>query len=151
MKRCCETQTFNLARRYRKTAPNTVVLVLLDEVGLAEQSPHLPLKVLHKILDEAEEGETVVGISNWELDSAKMNRAVHLHRPAPTVEDLTLTAAGMLLRDSEDPRGWAAHPDMLAGMARAYCAVYEQQKLPDFLGLRDFYAIVKSIERRVVY
>ncbi|CAN0062103.1 unnamed protein product, partial [Sphacelaria rigidula] len=85
-------QTFNLARRYRETAPNTVVLVLLDEVGLAEQSPHLPLKVLHKILDEAEKGETVVGISNWELDSAKMNRAVHLHRPAPTVEDLTLTA-----------------------------------------------------------
>lgn len=45
MDRCCETQTFNLARRYRETAPNTVVLVLLDEVGLAEQSPHLPLKV----------------------------------------------------------------------------------------------------------
>lgn len=59
----------------------------------------------------------------------------------------------MLLRDSEDRHEWATHPRMLAGMARvarAYCAVYEQQKLPDFLGLRDFYAIVKSIGRRVV-
>lgn len=54
-------------------------------------------QVLHKILDEAEAGETVVGISNWELDSAKMNRAVHLHRPPPTVDDLALTAKGTQL------------------------------------------------------
>lgn len=39
-----------------------MVVVLLDEVGLAEQSPHLPLKVLHKMLDEATPGEAVVGI-----------------------------------------------------------------------------------------
>ena len=55
-----------------KWAPNTVVVVLLDEVGLAEQSPHLPLKVLHKTLDEVS-NESVVGISNWSLDPAKMN------------------------------------------------------------------------------
>lgn len=54
-------------------------------------------QVLHKILDEAEEGETVVGISNWELDSAKMNRAVNLQRPPPTVDDLELTAKGAQL------------------------------------------------------
>lgn len=38
----------------------------------------------------------VVGISNWSLDPAKMNRAVHLYRPAPTVEDLSNTAEGMV-------------------------------------------------------
>lgn len=53
---------------------DVVAVVLLDEVGLAEQSPHLPLKVLHQLLEEPDVG--VVGISNWELDSAKMNRAV---------------------------------------------------------------------------
>lgn len=47
-------------------------MVLLDEVGLAEQSPHLPLKVLHKMFDEAGPGEGVVGISNWALDPAKV-------------------------------------------------------------------------------
>lgn len=71
-------QAFESARRYKREAPNTIVVVLLDEVGLAEQSPHLPLKVLHKTLDEARENESVVGISNWALDPAKMNRAVHL-------------------------------------------------------------------------
>ena len=36
----------------------------------------MPLKVLHKVLDEAQENEAFVGISNWALDPAKMNRAV---------------------------------------------------------------------------
>ena len=89
-------QTFESARRYRRESPDTVVVVLLDEVGLAEQSPHLPLKVLHKVLDEAGPMESVVGISNWSLDPAKMNRAVHLYRPAPTVDDLSVTAEGIV-------------------------------------------------------
>lgn len=38
-------QTFNAARTYHESAPNTVVVTLLDEIGLAELSPHLPLKV----------------------------------------------------------------------------------------------------------
>lgn len=84
-------QAFEAAARYKREAPNTTVVVLLDEVGLAEQSPHLPLKVLHKVLDEGGD-QAVVGISNWSLDPAKMNRAVHLYRPAPTVEDLSATA-----------------------------------------------------------
>ena len=71
------------ARRYRQSSTNTITVVLLDEVGLAEQSPHLPLKVLHKVLDEAMENETLVGISNWTLDPAKMNRAVRLYRYCP--------------------------------------------------------------------
>ena len=77
-------------------AIKTVVVVLLDEVGLAEQSPHLPLKVLHKVLDEKSKMASVVGISNWSLDPASMNRAVHIYRPAPTVEDLALTTEGMV-------------------------------------------------------
>ena len=40
--------------------------------------------------------ESVVGISNWSLDPAKMNRAVHLYRPAPTVDDLSVTAEGIV-------------------------------------------------------
>jgi hypothetical protein len=64
---------FEAASRYKRESPKTCVVVLLDEVGLAEQSPHLPLKVLHKVLDEG--GDlAVVGISNWALDPAKMVR-----------------------------------------------------------------------------
>ena len=63
-------------------------VLLLEEVGLAELSPHLPLKVLHSILDEAR--VSVVGISNWALDPAKMNRAVRM-RPTLLI--------GLTLRD----------------------------------------------------
>lgn len=130
-------QAFESSRRYRREAENTVVVVLLDEVGLAEQSPHLPLKVLHKVLDEAGGREAVVGISNWALDPAKMNRAVHLYRPAPTVEDLSLTAEGMVR--SANLKGY------LHELARAYNEIYHSQEHADFWGLREFYSTVKAI------
>ena len=132
-------QAFASARRYKKEAANTVVIVLLDEVGLAEQSPHLPLKVLHKTLDEAGSNESVVGISNWSLDPAKMNRAVHLYRQEPTVEDLALTAEGMV--DSANLRGH------LIGVAKSFSEVYRLQDQTDFWGMREFYSTVRYINR----
>ena len=99
-----------------------------------------------------------MGISNWALDPAKMNRAVHLHRPAPTERDLAYTARGMLRVDgdaSADRRSKGA-PDavlperLLRGLATAYTAVYENQKLPDFWGLREFYSLVKAVRHRSV-
>ena len=130
-------QAFASAKRYLSEAPDTVTVVLLDEVGLAEQSPHLPLKVLHKTLVEAGDCESVVGISNWALDPAKMNRAVHLYRPAPTVEDLSLTAEGMVR--SANLKGY------LQALARAYNTVYQEQDHADFWGLREFYSTVRAI------
>jgi len=72
--------TFTRAKNFQDNANrgaqhSTVAVVLLDEVGLAEHSPHLPLKVLHKLLEKPE--LAVVGISNWPLDPAKMNRGVN--------------------------------------------------------------------------
>lgn len=130
-------QVFESSRRYLRQASNTVVVVLLDEVGLAEQSPHLPLKVLHKLLDEMLNGEAMVGISNWSLDPAKMNRAVHLYRPAPTIEDLSLTAEGMVR--SANLKGY------LQSLAKAYDETYRQQEHADFWGLREFYSTVRAI------
>ena len=40
-----------------------ITVLLLDEVGLAELSPDMPLKVLHEVLTNNEVG--IVGISNW--------------------------------------------------------------------------------------
>lgn len=130
-------QAFESSRRYLREASNTVVVVLLDEVGLAEQSPHLPLKVLHRLLDEMRDGEAVVGISNWALDPAKMNRAVHIYRPAPTIEDLSLTAEGMVR--SANLKGY------LQSLAQAYDETYRRQEQADFWGLREFYSTVRSI------
>ena len=71
---------FDKARRFAAAADadgsgaGVVHTVLLDEVGLAERSPHNPLKVLHALLetpDGAPLPYAVVGISNWWLDAAK--------------------------------------------------------------------------------
>lgn len=39
--------------------PKCLPLVFIDEIGLAELSPHNPLKVLHKFLDSTEHGDVV--------------------------------------------------------------------------------------------
>ncbi len=52
--------------------------MVIDELGLAENSPFNPLKVLHKILENPK--ISMVGVSNWSLDASKMNRAIHLSR-----------------------------------------------------------------------
>jgi hypothetical protein len=49
-----------------------MVLIIIDEIGLAELSPHNPLKVLHSMLEPPE--IPFIGISNWTLDASKMNR-----------------------------------------------------------------------------
>jgi nucleoside-triphosphatase THEP1 len=65
-------------------------VVIIEEIGLAEISPHNPLKVLHEILEKPK--VPTIGISNWALDASKMNRAVNLWRPDPTETDLKQTA-----------------------------------------------------------
>jgi len=59
-----------------KNDPSFVSVVVLDEIGLAEDSSNLPLKVLHSLLEEQQ--VAFIGISNWALDPAKMNRGVPL-------------------------------------------------------------------------
>ena len=60
---------------------NAIVLVILDEIGLAEISPHNPLKVLHSLLEPPK--VAFVGISNWSLDASKQNRGITLSKPEP--------------------------------------------------------------------
>jgi hypothetical protein len=58
-------------------------MVLFDELGLAERSKKNPLKVLHSKLEykEKRKGISFVGISNYSLDAAKINRALVLSVP----------------------------------------------------------------------
>ena len=64
-----------------------IYMILFDELGLAEKSPKNPLKVLHHKLeyDGNTEGVCFVGISNYSLDAAKVNRALYL--AVPNLED----------------------------------------------------------------
>jgi len=111
-------------------------VVVLDEVGLAEDSPSLPLKALHPLLEDGTSGADTdaqvnkhcantevgtpvlhmhnnlmffnyhtalqqtdrehrvafVGISNWALDPAKMNRGVMITRGSPNEDELKESA-----------------------------------------------------------
>ena len=60
-----------------------ISMILFDELGLAERSKYNPLKALHSHLDfdGNKKGVSFVGISNWILDAAKLNRALCLSVP----------------------------------------------------------------------
>lgn len=77
------------------------LLVVFDEIGLAEKSPDNPLKVLHPYLEVNRDDNMderllgFIGISNSELDVSKMSRLLVLRRPKATIEDLKFTARGI--------------------------------------------------------
>ena len=155
-------KVFEKARRYKvEGASDVLPVVLLDEIGLAEVSAFNPLKVLHNLLEPGN-GQlpdvAVVGISNWCLDPAKMNRAIHLSRPEPDIQDLFQT--GQSIREAQLERGNpemgtspgythapSSYPDdyQLECLAKAYQEYQKAQTHENFHGLRDYYSLVKSL------
>jgi len=124
-------------------------VVLLDEIGLAEDSPDMPLKTLHPLLEdgcvddeklEAYKKVGFMGISNWALDPAKMNRGLLVFRTEPSEEELVKTANGIC---ADQP-----HLEMIKHLfpilANFYCNVLKTQKT-EFFGLRDFYSLIKMV------
>ncbi|CAE8647524.1 unnamed protein product [Polarella glacialis] len=137
---------FEAAGRFADSALDAQVVLLLDEVGLAEFSPDMPLKVLHGIL--ADPGKVaVVGLSNWRLDPAKMNRSVCLARPDPDSAEVIRTGAGLLASVSS---ATAVSPTWLSELAAAFWKVFADQGSRDWLGMRDYYSFVRSICQAVV-
>ena len=75
-----------------------IPIFLFDEMGFVQKSDNLnnPLKVLHTELEveynmDKSNKIVFVGISNWKLDSAKMNRALYLLISDPDEEELLET------------------------------------------------------------
>ena len=132
----------------RRTRP--LALVLLDEVGLAEQSPHNPLKVLHARLEprRAQDAVSVIAISNWELDRSKLSRGLLLACPPPSESDLSQTALAII-------RAYLAHESQIRGqleaslghMATAFMEILKNQEPQDFHGLRDWYGMCSFAAR----
>ena len=91
------------------SAADSVACVVLDQVGLAEDSPNLPLAVLHSLLEDSEVSEfarkrpnvSFIGLSNWALDPAKMNRGIMVQLEDPTSEELVKTAHAIIDHPSD--------------------------------------------------
>lgn len=124
-------------------------VVVLDEIGLAEDSPKMPLKTLHPLLEEGcidddplpHKKVGFIGISNWALDPAKMNRGIFVSRGDPDERELIETAKGICRSDSmvlEKVR------DLFQPFARAYLAICRGRG-KGFFGLRDYYSLIKMI------
>ncbi|XP_046861659.1 E3 ubiquitin-protein ligase RNF213-like [Xenia sp. Carnegie-2017] len=138
-----------------------VSVVVLDEIGLAEDSKLMPLKTLHPLLEDGtatseEYGKELdhnhvgfIGLSNWALDPAKMNRGIMLSRGTPSETELLDIARGICSWDEDDDID-----EIMKKLCDGYFDLYEEQKesrtlknaqKDEFFGLRDFYSLVKMV------
>ncbi|XP_067936897.1 E3 ubiquitin-protein ligase rnf213-alpha-like [Watersipora subatra] len=146
---------FNHCANFQKTRDLNmfVSVVVLDEVGLAEDSENMPLKALHPLLEDGCEGNkkpepymkcAFVGISNWALDPAKMNRGIFVQRGTPESDELR-DIAREICKKSRSKTDQYIEP-----LAKAYLRICQAKKpderdLTEFFGLRDFYSLMKMV------
>ncbi|XP_060586365.1 E3 ubiquitin-protein ligase rnf213-alpha-like [Ruditapes philippinarum] len=128
-----------------------VSVVVLDQVGLAEDSPRMPLKTLHLLLEDGCQGDeepekhmkvAFIGISNLALDPANMNRGILVQIEVPDLEELKNSANGITC----DKLGSLIEP-LIEPMAISYLDIFEKasKNMREFYGLRDFYSLVKMV------
>ncbi|XP_067057901.1 E3 ubiquitin-protein ligase rnf213-alpha-like isoform X3 [Acropora muricata] len=158
--------TFRQCRKLQegKNLDRFVSVVVLDEVGLAEDSPLMPLKTLHPLLedgvtssddvietDEKPQRVAFIGISNWALDPAKMNRGIMLSRGVPDLQELVDSALGICSTNQ-----WIKNliQPLIPALANGYAELYKKQKnfetlkkcgKEEFFGLRDYYSLIKMV------
>ena len=192
----------NCRNMQRQTGSKKFVsCVVLDEVGLAEDSPLLPLKVLHPLLEDSNYGteeidhdasdeanclannpqvclkvkksdleekeehdrdESIdrvafIGISNWSLDPAKMNRGIMVARGDPDIEELRSSAEEICCSDSIRPDIIKSIKCWIPNLAKAYIELVRDYSCPakslwknntgtrEYYGLRDFYSLMKML------
>ncbi|ETN98085.1 hypothetical protein RFI_39437, partial [Reticulomyxa filosa] len=125
-------------------------LLLLDEIGLAEHSKHSPLKVLHHLLENPK--ILFIGLSNWPLDAAKMNRVI-VHQ-IPNNLDADLKAIGEAIYKTKYTSLKQGDIDMLVDVFKELNKQISKQKLPlckeNWLGRRDFYALIRHYMHKPV-
>ncbi|XP_018410445.1 PREDICTED: E3 ubiquitin-protein ligase RNF213-like [Nanorana parkeri] len=146
--------TFRQCARFQegKNLNEYVSVVVLDEIGLAEDSPKMPLKTLHPLLedgcidDDTSPHKKVgfIGISNWALDPAKMNRGIFVSRGDPNKKELIESAKGIC---SSNKLILCKVSQYFSNFSERYLKVCktlkEQEK--EFFGLRDFYSLIKMV------
>ena len=129
-------------------------LVFFDEMGLAERSSNNPLKVIHYLLEkDTEDSVPFLGISNWRLDAAKINRALNLSITDYDIQDLEETAYAIAY--ALDSNLSNEYQDFFKALARTYNDYIEFNKNSikenkDFHGNRDFYNLIKTAMRELI-
>ena len=146
-------KVFDKARETQRENNNTdkIHLVLMDEMGLAELSPNNPLKVIHFELEKEENKVPFVGITNWGLDSSKMNRAIYIIVQEPDEDDLIITAREIVKSyDINKENYYDKFGSIFNYLSKAYYKFIEDKKMKNdenkfFHGSRDFYSLIKNV------
>ncbi|XP_041646892.1 E3 ubiquitin-protein ligase rnf213-alpha-like isoform X2 [Cheilinus undulatus] len=142
--------TFKQCARFQenKKLDEYISVVVLDEIGLAEDSSKMPLKTLHPLLEEGcvddkpqpHQRVGFIGISNWALDPAKMNRGIFVSRGDPNLEELIKSAEGIC---ASEKTILDKIKHLFKPFAKAYMTICQEGK--GFFGLRDFYSLIKMV------
>ena len=121
-------------------------------MGLAERSINNPLKIIHFLLEPDKEEESVpfLGISNWKLDAAKINRALILSITEYCIKDLEETA--IAIAEALDKDIATTNHDFFETLAETYYEYLDVMKNGikdnrDLHGNRDFYNLIKTQQK----
>ncbi len=137
----------------KKNKGERIILVFFDEMGLAERSNNNPLKVIHYLLErDREDSVPFLGISNWKLDAAKINRALSLTITDYDIEDLEETAFS--IAKAIDVNLSDKYKDFFKTLAITYFNYIKStqnsiKENKDFHGNRDFYGLIKTAARKL--
>ena len=153
-------QVFDKALAAKKNSEKSknkiITLVFFDEMGLAERSLNNPLKIIHYLLEkDIEDSVPFLGISNWKLDAAKINRALNLSITDYAKEDLEDTAIHIAQALDKDIATESRNRRFFEILADTYHKYMEDVKNSlkenrDFHGNRDFYNLIKTATRELI-
>ena len=138
-----------------------IVCVYIDEIGLCELSPSNPLKALHKYLElgyknqNLDEKLAFVGISNWQLDAAKMNRGIFLNVLNPISSFNQMKETAFQITNIYDNTFTSKYGEMLVNLTMViFNYNLHLKEIKDeqifFHGTRDFYNLIKTVTKKII-
>ncbi|EWS76306.1 AAA domain, dynein subfamily protein (macronuclear) [Tetrahymena thermophila SB210] len=132
-----------------KEQTENLCVICFDEIGLAEISPHNPLKVLHEALEKMK--VAFVSISNFPLDASKMNRMLAIYRLDIVKEELEDILENTIPNQYRDNQFFN---QVKKSIPQIYLNYIENQKQQNnqyqrFHGIRDYFNVVQQIINKI--
>ena len=138
-----------------------IVCIYIDEIGLCELSPSNPLKALHTYLEldyknqNLEKKLAFVGISNWKLDAAKMNRGIYLNVINPISNKKQMEETAFQITNIYESSFSLKYKDLLEKLTLVIYKHHielreEKDNQAFFHGTRDFYNLIKTVTKRIL-
>ena len=149
-------EVFSKARLSQKNNDDKIIVVFMDEMGLAEISENNPLKVMHSELEKEENKISFVGISNWFIDASKMNRVIYNVVQDPDEEEVIQTGKEIIRSYEEKGENYSSqYGNIIIEMSKAYYEFISTKKQQNnenqyFHGSRDFYSLIKTFINEVI-